>query len=81
MLGVGATGGATAADGASAWGMRSRMYCTICSRVTKVAISAASTSGSSGACSRMAERISTRLMESTPRSDSSSICRPSMSAG
>ena len=42
---------------------------------------AGSSSGSSGARSRSAARISTRLIESTPRSASSSIDGLSMSAG
>ena len=43
--------------------------------------SAASTSGISGTCSFSAARISTRLIESTPRSDSRSIPSSIMSDG
>ena len=57
------------------------MYSTISPRVCRVAISLASTSGSPGSASLIALRISTRLMESMPRSPSRVISSPSISAG
>ncbi len=49
--------------------------------VRRLAMSAAFTSGRPAACSCIAARISTRLIESMPRSDSSSISIVSISAG
>ena len=58
-----------------------RMWSIIWPRVRSVASSAGLTSGRFGARSRMAERISTRLILSIPRSASNSICTPSISCG
>ncbi len=57
------------------------MYSTISPNVFSVPIRLASTSGIPGARSCTAARISTRLIESIPSSDSMSIDSSSISAG
>ena len=76
--GVG-TGGTVAA----AAGVPSRpcMQSTISPSVRSEAMVEASTSGMPGASSCTAARISTRLIESIPRSPSRSMSRSSISAG
>ena len=70
-----------AARVATAVGAFSPRKLTIWPSVLSAAMRSASTSGVSGAFSRSAERISTRLMESMPRSASRFISRLSISVG
>ena len=62
-------------------GIRLCMYSTICPSVRSVPMCDESTAGSPGACSCTAARISTRLIESIPSSDSMSIESSSIACG